>query len=75
MMNRWNISETTGAVDESEGTHLNYEVADDSESNISPPPYQAGKPESVVFPPPSFSPDEKWVKEYVEQFGQEPSFF
>lgn len=28
-----------------------------------------------VLSPASYSLDEEWVKEYIEQFGEEPSFF
>lgn len=31
--------------------------------------------ESSKIPTATFSHDEKWVKEYIEQFGEEPSFF
>lgn len=74
-MNHWDISETEASVSESGGTRLSYEGVANSESNASLFPYQTGKQASVVFSPPSFSPDETWVKDYMEQFGQEPSFF
>jgi len=44
-------------------------------SSVSTSVHQEGKQENSIFPPPSFSPDEEWVKEYMKQFGQEPSFF
>ena len=75
MMNRWDISETGASGGKSDSTHLSYEGAANSDSNIPPSSYQTGTQESIVFLSPSFSPDEKWVKEYMEQFGQEPSFF
>lgn len=31
--------------------------------------------ESRKIPTATFSHDEAWVKEYIEQFGEEPSFF
>lgn len=31
--------------------------------------------ESRKIPTVTFSHDEAWVKEYIEQFGEEPSFF
>lgn len=27
------------------------------------------------IPSPSYNRDEKWVQEYIKQFGEEPSFF
>lgn len=74
-MNCWNISEAKASIDEFDGMYSSYGHAISSESNVSLSPYQTEEQESAVFPPPSFSPDEKWVKDYMEQFGQEPSFF
>ena len=31
--------------------------------------------EAKRFPPPFYGKDEEWVREYIEQFGEEPSFF
>ncbi len=31
--------------------------------------------EEKIIPPASYEEDEEWVKEYKEQFGEEPSFF
>ena len=31
--------------------------------------------QSKQLPPPTYEKDEKWVQEYREQFGEEPSFF
>ncbi len=31
--------------------------------------------EDSIFNPASYDLDEEWVKEYIEQFGEEPSFF
>ena len=33
------------------------------------------EPETIDPVPPKFGPDEEWVKAYIEQFGEEPSFF
>jgi len=65
-----NLGEAETSVGKSDGVCSSYR-----HTNVSPSLYQAEKQESNIFPPPSFSCDEKWVKEYKEQFGQEPSFF
>ena len=74
-MNCWDISETEASIGESDDMRSSCRRAPNSEANVFPSLYQTEKQKSTVFPAPSFSPDEKWVKEYREQFGQEPSFF
>ena len=74
-MNCWDISETEASIGKSDDMRSSYRRSTNSEANVSLSLYQTEKQGSAVFPPPSFSLDEKWVKEYMEQFGQEPSFF
>lgn len=74
-MNCWDISETETSIGKSDDMRSSYRRSTNSEANVSPSLYQTEKQGSAVFPPPSFSLDEKWVKEYREQFGQELSFF
>ena len=74
-MNCWDISETEASIGKSDDMRSSYRRTTNSEANVSTTLYQTEKQGSPVFLPPSFSLDEKWVKEYMEQFGQEPSFF
>lgn len=74
-MNCCDISETEVSIGKSDDMRSSYRRATNSELNVSTALHQTEKQGSAVFPAPSFSHDEKWVKEYREQFGQEPSFF
>lgn len=56
-------------MDERENA-IERELIIDGESSIVSENLQAKQ-----FPLPSYDNGEKWVKEYVEQFGTEPSFF
>ncbi len=38
-------------------------------------PFEAEKGKMNQTPPPSYDKNEQWVQEYMEQFGEEPSFF
>ena len=39
------------------------------------PALESKNREKKQIPPPSYRRDEEWVKEYIMQFGEEPSFF
>lgn len=39
------------------------------------PECRPGESETLDLEPPKFRPDDEWVQAYIEQFGEEPSFF
>ncbi len=48
---------------------------EEPDSNKAEAPVETAYGETKKVPPPSYNKDERWVQEYMEQFGEEPSFF
>ena len=47
---------------------------EEKDSNKTESPIETAYGETKQVPP-SYNTDERWVQEYMEQFGEEPSFF
>ena len=54
---------------------INREAIINNESSISSENDQSEHNQSKQLSPPTYEKDERWVQEYREQFGTEPSFF